>query len=144
MNKILNNNSFINQIRKCKVKKGKVKEMNNLLFFRNTAGIKPKLLAKLLNVTVHTYLGFEQEKMCIPDEIQIMLSIIYDIDKIDLFSHQSFLSSETIETIKKLSQLEEYEVMDIVKNRLFGNVGVDINYRTVKKIKKEIKNNSCE
>ena len=144
MNKILNNNSFINPIRKCKVKKGKVKEMNNLLFFRNTAGIKPKLLAKLLNVTVHTYLGFEQEKMCIPDEIQIMLSIIYDIDKIDLFSHQSFLSSETIETIKKLSQLEEYEVMDIVKNRLFGNVGVDINYRTVKKIKKEIKNNSCE
>lgn len=118
--------------------------MNNLFFFRSIAKIKSKQLAKLLNVTVHTYIGFEQERMCIPIEIQAMLSRIYGIDKMDLFCKQTLLKSETIEAVKKLSELEECELMNVIKLRLFNNRDMDINYRTIKKIKKEIKNTGCE
>lgn len=119
-------------------------KMNNLFFFRSIAKIKSKQLAKLLNVTVHTYIGFEQERMCIPIEIQAMLSRIYGIDKMDLFCKQTILKSETIEAVKKLSELEECELMNVIKLRLFNNRDMDINYRTIKKIKKEIKNTGCE
>lgn len=37
--------------------------MNNLGFFRETAGLTKKELASLMNVTVYTYSGFEDERM---------------------------------------------------------------------------------
>lgn len=52
---------------------------NNLKIFRELSGITKKELATLLNVTVHTYTAFEQEKMSIPAVIEIMISKIYMI-----------------------------------------------------------------
>ena len=43
--------------------------MDNLIKLRKLANVSPKILSKLLNVTVHTYIAFEQERMIMPKEI---------------------------------------------------------------------------
>ena len=118
--------------------------MNNLHYFRTESGIDVKLLAKLLNVTVHTYLAFEQEKMHLPYEIKIMLSMIYEVDENDFFCESSDLTNDTKQKVQKLSQLKDENLIKVLKERLFENPNVDINYRTVNKVKKEILKNNCE
>ncbi len=42
--------------------------MNNLRFFREMACLTRKELASLMNVTVYTYMGYEEGRMIMYDE----------------------------------------------------------------------------
>lgn len=115
--------------------------MNNLNNFRKTSGIEAKQLARLLNVTVHTYLGFEQEKMEMPLEIQIMLSIIYCVDRNELFCEESFIRSDSVKRIQALSHYDKTTLFVLLSKRLLGNEHISVNYRTINKVKSQIKSN---
>ena len=52
---------------------------NNLKLLRMQSGLQAKELAKLLNVTVHTYTAFEQNRMTIPEISVVMLGKIYSL-----------------------------------------------------------------
>ena len=81
--------------------------MNNLRYFREISGVTFKQLSKLLNVTVHTYIGFEQEKITIPLEIVVMLSKIYDISADEIFVPTEELKKSTEDTVCKYSNLDD-------------------------------------
>ena len=56
------------------------KKMNsNLLYIRQRSNSTKKLIAKLLNVSVYTYIGYETGRLLIPNEILTMLAKVYNI-----------------------------------------------------------------
>lgn len=117
--------------------------MNNLSYFRKESGVEVKQLARLLNVTAHTYLGFEQEKMGIPQEIEIMLAIIYCVDRTELFCEESLIRKDSIKRIQALSNYDKTALFELLSTRLLGNDHIAVNYRTINKVKDEIRK-SCE
>ena len=117
--------------------------MNNLSYFRKASGVEVKQLARLLNVTAHTYLGFEQEKMSIPQEIEIMLAIIYCVDRTELFCEESLIRKDSIRRIQALSYYDKTALFELLSTRLLGSDHIAVNYRTINKVKDEIRK-SCE
>ncbi len=117
--------------------------MNNLSYFRKESGVEAKQLARLLNVTVHTYLGFEQEKMCIPPEIEIMLAVIYCVERSELFCEKSQIKKDSIKRIQSLSHYDKTVLLDLLSTRLLGSDHIAVNYRTINKVKDEIRK-SCK
>lgn len=111
-------------------------QMNNLRDIRDIAKIEPKFIAKLLNVTVHTYIAYEQEKMQMPPEVIKMIEIIYDIDKTALFDVDAYLHPNILKKLKELSMAEnKYELMTF---RLLGEIK-NPNYHYISKVKNQIK-----
>ena len=117
--------------------------MNNLSYFRKVSGVEIKQLARLLNVTAHTYLGFEQEKMSIPQEIEIMLAIIYCVDRTELFCEENLIREDSIKRIQALSNCDKTTLFELFSTRLLGSNHTSVNYRTINKVKDEIRK-SCE
>jgi DNA-binding XRE family transcriptional regulator len=117
--------------------------MNNLKYFREESGVEIKQLARLLNVTAHTYLGFEQEKMGMPKEIEIMLAIIYCVDQVELFCEESLIRKDSIKRVQELSYYDKNTLFDLLSARLLGSNYIAVNYRTINKVKDKIRK-SCE
>lgn len=117
--------------------------MNNLNYFRKESGIEARQIARLLNVTVHTYLGFEQEKMSIPPEIEIMLALIYCVDRAELFCEESLIRKDAVKRVQTLSNYDKNALFELLSTRLLGGCHTTVNYRTISKVKNEIRKN-CE
>lgn len=114
--------------------------MNNLKYFREISGVTSKQLSKLLNVTVHTYIGFEQEKITIPLEIVVMLSKIYDISADEIFVPKEELKKATEDTVCNYSTLDDEQRFKVLCSNLTGGEKNDVTYRDVRRIKNTIIN----
>ncbi len=112
--------------------------MNNLLYFRKLSKIDVKLLSKALNITVHTYIGFEQEKMLIPNEVKCILAMIYDIDIEELFCESAVLCETTRMKVEAMGKYDVAEMEQILCERLLGSKSQKLNYKTVRGLKNRL------
>lgn len=112
--------------------------MNNLRLLRALIDVPPKKLAKLLNVTAHTYIAFEQEKMKIPLEIVKMLSMIYQVDEAVILGSEMLLNAELNEKFTRIAKLPEEEKYNRLCEALLGK-NVKLNYHNIKEIKNKIR-----
>lgn len=110
---------------------------NNLKLFRDLSGVTSKELATLLNVTTHTYIAFEQEKMSIPKVLEIIIAKIYSIPVDIICLEESKVLMENLNSISKMSLLSQGKRWELMVNRLFGQQ-VAVTYHTVSRLKKEI------
>ncbi len=118
--------------------------MNNLAYFRKLAGLEAKQLAKMVDVTVHTYNGFEKNIMSIPFEVAGMLAMLYDITSADLFCEEYQISEEAIEGVNALGQMSESDRHRLFMKRLFDDEDAVIKYRNIKRLKDRLKNQPSE
>lgn len=112
--------------------------MNNLRYFRDISGVTPKQLSKLLNATVHTYIGFEQEKITIPSETVVMLSKIYGISVDEIFVPTEELDRSTEDTVRKYSELDDEQRFKVLCGNLTDGEKTNVTYRDVSKIRQAI------
>ncbi len=117
--------------------------MEILYRIRQIVGVDAKTLSRLLNVTVHTYIGFEQGKMTPPPEILKMLAMIYRIDYNLLFGCQNKLDEDTIKALKKIEEMHETDKRAYLSDGILDNDD-KLNYHNVKKIKDGIKRDMVE
>lgn len=110
---------------------------NNLKLFRELSGVTSKELATLLNVTTHTYIAFEQEKMSIPKVIEIMIAKIYSIPVDNVCLHVDKVLLENMESISQMALLSQGDRWKLMVDRLFGHQ-ISITYHKVSKLKEEI------
>ncbi len=112
--------------------------MKNLIELRQIAGIDAKILAKLLNITVHTYNAFEQGKMSPAPEIIIMISLMYRIDGAVLVEPSLCLSRDVTDRLLIISKLSEDEKYIYLSSGILEK-NVKPNYHNIKKVKEEIR-----
>lgn len=116
--------------------------MDNLIKIRKLSNVSPKMLSKLLNVTVHTYLAFEQEKMVIPKEIIKMLSLVFRADEEIILDSSKQLSDKDTEQLIKISSLSDEEKLKYLASGILEE-NITINYRNISNIKRKIRN-ACQ
>lgn len=113
----------------------------NLLYMRQKSNSTKKIIAKLLNVSVYTYTGYETDRLIIPNEVLVMLAKIYNIPISDLFCKEEAISDTTINKLHLLSSISEAQRVQQLTENLTGNSHTNISYREIKKIKNSIINN---
>ena len=118
--------------------------MNNLKFFRTIANLKRKELAHLMNVTVYTYQGYEDDRMVMRPETAVLVSMIYNIGKNDIFCNEYDVSDDTLNKLNDLALLPEKERYGQLIFNLTGEKKDKVGYKQVniilKKISEELKN----
>ena len=111
---------------------------NNLSELRRISMLTPKELSVLLNITVHTYIAMEQEKISFSAEIILMLAKIYGIPTHYLFEDISVNRKEIEKILRKFSECNENERFSLALTNLIGeNDGTHI-YKKIRKMKSEI------
>lgn len=113
--------------------------MNNLKYFRTIANLTRKELSSLMNVTVYTYQGYEDDRMVMRPETVILVSMIYNIDKDDIFCPENDVSEDTLEKLNKLAVMQEKERYNQLIYNLTGDKKDKIGYKQVNMIIKEIR-----
>lgn len=113
--------------------------MNNLKYFRTIANLTRKELSSLMNVTVYTYQGYEDDRMVMRPETVILVSMIYNIDKNDIFCPESNVSENTLEKLNNLSAMSEKERYSQLIFNLTGEKKDRVGYKQINMIIKEIR-----
>lgn len=106
---------------------------------RTLANVSTKMMSKLLNVTAHTYVAYEQGRMRIPKEILKMISLIFRIDESTIIDPYLVLSKLDLIQLEKISQTTEEEKLQYLASGIL-DAGVAINYHNIKKVKDRIRN----
>lgn len=113
--------------------------MNNLKYFRTIANLTRKELSSLMNVTVYTYQGYEDDRMVMRPETVILISMIYNIDKHDIFCPESNVSEDTLEKLNNLSAMSEKERYSQLIFNLTGEKKDRVGYKQINIILKKIR-----
>ena len=111
---------------------------NNLCFFRSKARISKKTLSKLLNTSVYTYMGYENNRLIIPTEIKILYCKLMDIPINDLFCNIESISNSTIKKMSFLSELDEQAKERKLIFNLTGEENKLVTYTNINSIKQNI------
>ena len=111
--------------------------MNNLIEIRKIADVNPKIMSKLLNVTVHTYLAFEKAQMEMPKEILKMISMIFRVDEETIDSSKS-LSEDTVEQLREISSLSAEDKIKYLASGILGE-STAVNYRNISIVKNKLR-----
>lgn len=118
--------------------------MNNLKYFRTIANLTRKELSSLMNVTVYTYQGYEDDRMVMRPETVILVSMIYNIDKNDIFCPESDVSEDTLEKLNNLGAMSEKERYSQLILNLMGEKKDRVGYKQIniilEKIRDELQN----
>ncbi len=121
--------------------------MNNLKYFRTIANLTRKELSSLMNVTVYTYQGYEDDRMVMRPETVILVSMIYNIDKNDIFCPESNVSEDTLEKLNNLGAMPEKERYSQLIFNLTGEKKDRVGYKQIniilKKIRDELQNENA-
>ena len=112
--------------------------MNNLKLFRELSGIKTVQLSKLIVASSFTYLSYEKNKMIIPKDQAIMISLIYSIDVNELFVPEEEISNETIQKLKSYSAMTDEKRLEILTTNLVGKIDKPVTSRILWKIRENI------
>lgn len=110
--------------------------MKNLIKIREFSQVNSKIIAKLLNITVHTYRAFEQGKMTPPPEIIRMIAMMYRIDDLVLFD-SAYFDQNVINNLIKISELSQDEKYNYLASGILGEEKP--NYHNIKKVKDQIR-----
>lgn len=113
--------------------------MNNLKYFRTIANLTRKELSSLMNVTVYTYQGYEDDRMVMRPETVILVSIIYNIDKNDILCPESNVSEDTLEKLNNLSTMSEKARYSQLIFNLTGEKKDRVGYKQISIILKTIR-----
>lgn len=117
---------------------GSCLDMEILTTLRCLAEIPLKFFSKLLNVTVHTYVAYEQGKMIPPPEIIKMIAMLYDIDSTIINSPSTIIDSSLVAKLNQLSQMNNEEKYKLLSFRILGDDTIP-NYRNIRKVKDNIR-----
>ena len=121
--------------------------MNNLKYFRTISNLTRKELSSLMNVTVYTYQGYEDDRMVMRPETVILVSMIYNIDKNDIFCPESDVSEDTLEKLNNLGAMFEKERYSQLILNLTGEKKDRVGYKQIniilKKIRDELQNENA-
>ena len=117
---------------------GSCLDMEILTTLRCLAEIPLKFFSKLLNVTVHTYVAYEQGKMIPPPEIIKMITMLYDIDPTIINSPSTIIDSSLAAKLNQLSQMNNEEKYKLLSFRILGDDTIP-NYRNIRKVKDNIR-----
>lgn len=113
---------------------------NNFSYIRQKTQISQKTIAKLLNISVYTYIGYENNRLVIPEEILIMFGKLYDIPTQELICHPQLISKATENKLNELLILDDAKKeCKLIKN-LTGDSLKKLSYRKIKLIKENIIN----
>ena len=110
--------------------------MEILVTLRYLAGIPPIFFSKLLNITVHTYIAYEQGKMLPPPEIIKMIAMLYDIEESVLYDFD--INDSIIKHVHELSEIGNDAKYKLLSSRILGG-DITPNYRNIRKAKEKIK-----
>ena len=113
--------------------------MNNLVFFRETAGLTRKELATLMNVTVYTYQGYEEGRMIMLHEAKALLSKIYGVRMDEIDCEQSKISPKVVQNLVDLSNLPQNERFSKLIYNLIGKKQNKVGYKQIEAIIKELR-----
>lgn len=113
--------------------------MNNLNFFRETACLSKKEIASLMNVTVYTYMGYEEERMIMSEETKMLISMIFNIDIEQISCCKTNISNTTINKLNVLSQMSQDERYRNLIYNLTGKKQDKIGYKQIDLIIKNLK-----
>lgn len=116
--------------------------MNNLKYLRELSGITPKQLAKLLNVSVHTYKALEQGRLSISKTYLQMLGKIYSVELNVFLVPIEEIGESTIEKMYRLSCLTEEQRYAVLCNNLTDGNCSNVTYRDVRKVKEKLDDSS--
>lgn len=111
---------------------------SNMLYIREKSNASKKLIAKLLNISVYTYTGYETNRLLVPNEIFIMFAKIYDMPTSDIFCCTNEITTTTIKKLAYLSEINNEEREKILTKNLSGNSSSNLSYREIKQIKDKI------
>lgn len=110
--------------------------MEILITLRCLAKIPLTFFSKLLNITVHTYVAYEQGKMMPPPEIIKMIAMLYNIDEAVI--NKSYVDASLIARLNELGQMNNEDKYRILSYRILGNNSIP-NYRSIRKVKDKVK-----
>ena len=82
---------------------------NNLKHYRIASGLTPKQLSVLLCMTVHSYIGMEQERRSILPENSVMLARIYCIPETAIVGDCENIDYTEILRLSALDEEERFE-----------------------------------
>lgn len=118
--------------------------INNIKTFRELSGVTKKELARLLNVTVHTYSAYEVDNNAIPAVIGVMLSMIYKISIYELFCPYEQVEKKSLDYIMRLRSLETSTRFDILSYNILGNSDHKPTYHWIQEVKERIRDEIME
>ena len=110
--------------------------MSILIDLRKKADIPPVFFSKLLNITVYTYIAYEQGKMVPPPEIIKMLSLMYNISE-SVFYESDSADDNLSEALKEMSKLSRDEKFKLLSFRVLGS-NCKPTYKNIKKVKDDL------
>lgn len=113
--------------------------MNNLKYFRTITNLTRKELSSLMNVTVYTYQGYEDDRMVMRPETIILVSMIYNINREDIFCSENDISEDTLQKLNDLALISGKERYSQLIYNLTGEKKDKIGYKQVNMIIKEIR-----
>ena len=113
--------------------------MNNLKYFRTISNLTRKELSSLMNVTVYTYQGYEDDRMVMRPETIILVSMIYNINREDIFCSENDISEDTLQKLNDLALISGKERYSQLIYNLTGEKKDKIGYKQVNMIIKEIR-----
>ena len=111
---------------------------NNLPELRRISKLTPKELSILLNITVHTYIALEQEKVSFSAEIVVMLAKIYKIPTHYLFEDISINWKEIDRALQQFSECDKKDRFSVALTNLIGQNDGTYVHKKIRKVKSEI------
>lgn len=115
---------------------GSYLDMEILTTLRCLAEIPLTFFSKFLNVTVHTYVAYEQGKMIPPPEIIKMIAMLYNIDESVI--NNSYVDASLIAKLDELAQMNIEDKYKVLSYRILGDNTIP-NYHKIKKVKDNIR-----
>ncbi len=105
--------------------------MNNMRFFRELAGLTPKQLAPMVNVSVHTYNHDEKAPNPTRTDVVLALAVLYDIHTDELTCEEIHISQDSIQKVIDLSKNDAETNKRIFAQRMFGDSTMVFNFKNV-------------
>lgn len=119
--------------------------MNNLKYLRELSGTTPNQLAKLLNISVHSYKALEQGRLTLSKIHVLMLGKIFSIDHNIFLVPIEKIDEPTINKIHSLSSMSEEQRYEILCGNLTDGKCLKVTYRDVRKAKEKLESSdACE
>lgn len=112
--------------------------MNNLQVLRKRATLKKKDIARLINVSAHTYYGYELGRCDIPKECLVMLAKIYGISLNEIEGKTEL----TADTLNKMDELKTLDEKARIKKLIFNLTGKDktsVSFNEIRVLRENIK-----
>ncbi len=110
----------------------------NLLEIRERANVKRKTVSKLLNISVCTYLRYENHKWEIPAEIASMFCKMFHISQNELYGSSKTFSLNTVEQLGYIRGLSEREQELYFMENLVDEPVHRLSYVRIEAVKKQI------